>query len=126
MTGTTDGTLILSPHPDDAALSIAGALAKGLFPPPVTLVTVFDRTNFGGGGELGGLDETTALRAREDDSFAEMVGAEIIRLGMIDACVRHGDRSIAALFEPGPPERALSADLVVRLNDLAEANASPL
>lgn len=114
------GTVVLSPHPDDAAFSLGGALFAGLLPPPVTIVTVFDRSDFCGRGSRGDLELVTAKRAREDERFCASVGARLMRFGLADACVRYPTLPIAALFEAEHSEPVLAGELAARLDRLAE------
>ena len=114
------GTVVLSAHPDDAAFSLAGTIAAGLLATPLTIVTVFDRTDFVGPGERGELNAVSAARAQEDESFCAAAGARLRRLGMSDACVRHPTLAITALFERPVHEPVVTAELVGHLNELAD------
>lgn len=117
---------MLSPHADDAAFSIAGALYESLLPTPITVVTIFDRTTFVVGRGAGSLWRATRRRAREDASFCRSVGAQHVRLGMLDACVRFPDSAIDSLFSGTVSEPELLADLVDRIRDLAASHGGCL
>jgi LmbE family N-acetylglucosaminyl deacetylase len=101
-------------------LSLAGTIAAGLLAVPLTIVTVFDRTDFAGPGQRGGLDTVSAIRAQEDETFCAAAGVHLERLGMNDACVRHPNLAIAALFERPMLEPAITAELLEHLNELAD------
>jgi LmbE family N-acetylglucosaminyl deacetylase len=90
---TLPATLIaLSPHPDDVALSAAGAVLS--WPGPCTLATVFcaDRTVPASGGAFGMTANAAAdlmARRRDEDSAAcEILGCEPAQLGLEDALGR--------------------------------------
>jgi LmbE family N-acetylglucosaminyl deacetylase len=112
------GSVVLSPHPDDAALSLAGLAHVGVLPPPITVVTVFDQTDFAGFSPLRGAESVSKMRAAEDDTFASQLGASLIRLGHADACLRYPDRTLADLFAPAPLERDLFNALAGTLDAL--------
>ena len=69
------GTLVLSPHFDDAALSIGGALAARAFPDPVCIYTIFGISNYTSGRFHAGWRRVTNLRRCEDRRYAALVGA---------------------------------------------------
>lgn len=71
------GTLVLSPHPDDAAFSLGGSLARGAFPGPVVVLTVFGRSNFNGHGFEDDQENITAFRRLEDQRFCDSIGATL-------------------------------------------------
>ena len=78
-------TILVSPHPDDVALSIGGSVLSGVLKPPLLLVTVF---SVGGWSPFyhGNyqVDRISSLRADEDASFAEAIGAGRVDLGLTD------------------------------------------
>jgi LmbE family N-acetylglucosaminyl deacetylase len=91
--GGIDGTLLISSHPDDVALSVGGSIAKGFFPEPLLLVTVFSRGGTAihyGGARKAGID---SMRAEEDMEFATAIGARLLQFGLADA---------SASMSPGP------------------------
>lgn len=116
--GLPAGTVILSPHCDDAALSLGALIVEGRFPAPVTVVTVFTRSGFSRETGLT-VAETTRMRLREERRFAEWAGVELIGLGFWDAPLRRrfgGGRSVLA---PGaPPETARQRAIVQRIAGL--------
>ena len=64
-----EGTLVLSPHFDDAALSIGGALAARFFPYPVCTYTVFGVSNYTRSCFHADWPPVTSLRQREERSY---------------------------------------------------------
>jgi LmbE family N-acetylglucosaminyl deacetylase len=87
------GTILVSAHPDDVALSVGGSILAGFFRRPLLLITVFSS---GGWAPLqpGGYDAemVSELRAREDERFSSSIGAQWQQLGLTDAgsCVSFG------------------------------------
>lgn len=86
--GEKAGTIIVSAHPDDAALSVGGSLLSGFFAAPVVLVSVFSRgatAPYYTGAERGlSLDN---LMLAEDSAYADAVGVPLLQLGMTDAAL---------------------------------------
>jgi LmbE family N-acetylglucosaminyl deacetylase len=82
----TGGTILVSAHPDDVALSIGGSILAGFFGMPLVLVTAF---SYGGWApfQSGGYDAGRAseLRANEDARFSRSIGARWLQLGLTDA-----------------------------------------
>lgn len=80
------GTILVSAHPDDVALSIGGAILAGFFRRPLLLITVFSS---GGWAPIqpGGYDAemVSELRAREDERFSSSIGAQWQQFGLTDA-----------------------------------------
>ncbi|MGD2114198.1 MAG: PIG-L family deacetylase [Acidobacteriota bacterium] len=87
-------TLILAPHPDDAALCLGGFVERARVRDPAllagaTLVTVFGRTVYaphapGASGETGS-GAVSALRAREERRFARASGLALELLSLPDS-----------------------------------------
>ena len=83
------GTVILSPHPDDAALTVSGALQLGRFEPPVTIGTLFSRSNFTlEGGFADEWEWVTATRRSEDYCQAEFLGLKLRYYELPEATLR--------------------------------------
>jgi LmbE family N-acetylglucosaminyl deacetylase len=102
-------TLILAPHADDAALSVAAA-ARG---PRVVVATVFGRSNYTREGEFHrGSRRITARRRAEDARWTRAVGVSWRWLALPEAGLRIG-ASFAHVFaaqddtdQASPPELA--------------------
>ncbi len=123
------GTLVVAPHPDDAALSVGGSVFH--LPQPVVLLTVFGHTNFTARGNFEADVEAVTRRRREEDrAYAERAGLEWIYLDLPDAALRvppkyrfivisNPDESRAALAadlqNPGPAVRAALREAVGRM-----------
>jgi len=101
--GNVCGTVVLSAHADDAALSLGGSLLLGSFAAPVTLVTIFGRSNFMNGGFHGDHDLVTNTRRDEDHAFADRLGIQLRFLEFPEAGLRPLD-SGDNLFAPDPSE----------------------
>jgi LmbE family N-acetylglucosaminyl deacetylase len=81
-------TIIVSAHPDDAALSVGGSILSGFFERPIVLVSVFSRgatAPYHVGSERG--QTLYNLMLAEDDAFAEAVELRLVPLEMIDAAL---------------------------------------
>ncbi len=85
-------TILFSPHSDDIAYSLGGALLLDYFKNPL-MVTVFTRSTFSPRIKLSGEEEITLKRKKEDETFAETLGL-----------------SLKTLHFPEPPLRGLGTD----------------
>ncbi|HBY92991.1 MAG: PIG-L family deacetylase [Ardenticatenaceae bacterium] len=93
------GTAVISPHADDAALSLGGSLHRRVFRSPVTLVTVFGRSNYMRDGFQADWREVTRQRNDEDRTFAASLGLRLRYLDLPEAALReelYTDRLFAA------------------------------
>jgi LmbE family N-acetylglucosaminyl deacetylase len=85
------GTVILSPHSDDAALSLGGVLCRKIIECPTSLITIFGRTNYLQRSAFQADHESvTTLRKFEDLSFAKSVGVNLHYLDFPEAGLRYG------------------------------------
>ncbi|MEM8960948.1 MAG: PIG-L family deacetylase [Acidobacteriota bacterium] len=83
------GTLVLSPHADDAALSVGGALQRSFFPSPVTVATLFGRSNYSrDGGFHADWTEVTSIRRAEDERYATRLGIDLDYRELPEASLR--------------------------------------
>lgn len=85
-------TILFSPHSDDIAYSLGGALLLDYFKNPL-MVTVFTRSTFSPRIKLSSEEEVTLKRKKEDEAFAETLGL-----------------SLKTLHFPEPPLRGLDTD----------------
>src|ERR1017187_494935 len=90
-TGASDGsespaTVLISPHADDIAYSVGGAVVAGFFPRPLLMVTPFTLSIsadfFEGPHDI---DTVTKLRKAEEYAFSEKVGCRLLRLRLPEA-----------------------------------------
>ena len=102
-------TLVLSPHADDAALSIGGSLLLQAYPTPVTVVTVFSQSSFGYGQLCADTHAVTAKRHEEDAAFAALCSAHLLSLDFPDAPLRLGPGA-ETVFASGPSEAVLQPE----------------
>jgi LmbE family N-acetylglucosaminyl deacetylase len=110
--------VILSPHPDDAVLSLWHLLAA---PGGASVLTVFNgpaegTTTLGWWDRLtraGDAAERAATRADEDRQALALVGAEPVELGFVDGQYRDGEQPleplVAAIEANSPPDSELLA-----------------
>lgn len=82
------GTLLIAPHPDDAAFSLGGSIAAGILPQPLTLLTVFGRSTHAVTAANGDPERVTALRQAEETAYAQSRGLDLVWLGWSDAALR--------------------------------------
>ncbi|OEU41981.1 hypothetical protein BGV40_12075 [Methanosarcina sp. Ant1] len=69
-------TILISPHSDDIAYSLGGALLKSYFEKPAIMVTIFTKSNFSPRLKLTDPEEITRIRYLEDIEFARKIGVE--------------------------------------------------
>ena len=110
------GTLVISPHPDDAALSVGAVLSLALMPRPFVIVTVFSDSEAHATSPLG-VSKLTNIRSREDQRYAALVGAALVTLGHADALARHSCDSWETLAS-GDDDVAFVRDLTNELQCL--------
>lgn len=107
MLGRPKSVVVVSPHPDDAALSCGGLLLS-LPPINLTLLTVFGQSRW-----MLGMDDrdvpadvVTALRSKEDRAYADLLGANLVTLDAQDSSLRGYD-SVTECGD-GPLDRSAS------------------
>jgi LmbE family N-acetylglucosaminyl deacetylase len=85
--------VVVSPHPDDAALSCGGLLRMAR-DAHLTIVSCFTRSAYAPlDAAHGHRSRVTELRQREDQAYAECIGADLVSLPLPDTSVRHGPAS---------------------------------
>lgn len=128
--------IVLSPHLDDAALSLGGSIARwtsagerilvvtvaAASPSPLALLSPFAESLHRAWG-VGSAD-VVALRRREDEAAMAILGAEAARLSRLDAVYRlpqRYDEEAALLGEPALEDR-LGLDLALDLAPILAAS----
>jgi len=110
---------VVSPHPDDAALSIGGLLGRIAGRCELTLVTVFSRSRWVRPGWIGRRGEAAISRVRreEESAFAEAIGATLHLLNLPDASLRGYDAAseLELLRDPQDWQRHVRALVASRL-----------
>ncbi|MEO5336046.1 MAG: PIG-L family deacetylase [Magnetospirillum sp. WYHS-4] len=115
--------LVAAPHPDDAAFACGGMLGEAVRRGrAIAIATFCTRTFYVDGQRNGDLDGPTALRRREEESYAALLGPAcgLHYFDYLDAIVRRG--TLEAVFDParGGPEDAVLAQAVAgHLKELA-------
>jgi len=71
-------TILVSPHSDDIAYSLGGALQRNYFDRPISLVTVFTKSSFSPRLKLSNPEEITNKRYLEDLEFTKKIGIQYI------------------------------------------------
>ena len=79
---------MLSPHADDAALSLGGCLLALALPQPVTIVTIFGESNFMFGAFHGDVPAVSKRRREEDEAFASTAGVGLLSWPYAEASLR--------------------------------------
>jgi len=80
--------VILSPHPDDVALSIGGSVCCFPQNSKQTLLTVFSRSSYAPGyPDISGEAEITRLRHQEEQGYADRIGAQLLCLDFPDTSI---------------------------------------
>ncbi len=94
--------LVIEPHSDDAALSLGGVMWQRRHECEFIVATVASRSNFTSyfylDREYFRIQEVMALRQRESDLFARLIGGSNIPLGMTDAPLRYRDMDWSLQF----------------------------
>jgi len=115
-------TLILSPHSDDAALSLGGLIQKRVLKEPVTLFTIFGRSNY--------LRETafqedwrevTRQRKEEDRAFALAVRLQWKFLELPAAGLRLGASFDSIFSDKTSTETPVPVELTTALQEILDA-----
>ena len=73
-------TILLSPHSDDIALSIGGALSLNFFEKPIKIVTIFTKSKYAPCSEINDPELISETRQLEDSTFANAIGVDIQHL----------------------------------------------
>lgn len=113
------GTLFLSPHSDDMAMSAYHILKKGLLPKPYYIATVFSYSNYSKFKDVNDPDKMTFIRIKEDVGFCNIVGAKLYTLNIPDCEMRHGD----AIFDSNWPlekENDIIRNIQTQLNNIVK------
>jgi LmbE family N-acetylglucosaminyl deacetylase len=78
--------VLISPHSDDVAYSVGGAILSEFFPRPLLIITPFTASISGAyiSGEHD-VERVSRLRAAEDDAFALEVGSRVLRFNLPEA-----------------------------------------
>lgn len=93
--------IVLSPHADDAALSVGGLMLKAGFRSVVHILTLFGRSNYlRSTGFENDWQLVTERRKREDAAFATRIGAKLTYLDFPEAALRLGS-SFGRIFVDG-------------------------
>ena len=99
------GTLVLSPHADDVALSLGGSLHQEVFRRPITLATLFGRSNYARERFSPDWRGVTDARRGEDEAFAAALNARLWYFELDEATLRPlegGEDRIFARNADGP------------------------
>jgi LmbE family N-acetylglucosaminyl deacetylase len=121
-------TYLLSPHCDDAALSVGAWLGMREIVNPITIITLFSESTFAV-GVRGGRRRVSAIRKSEDRAFARSVNADIIFLGFPDAPLRPQFRKVPpeTVFDPATViDHVLAGHIANRIQGFIHQNPRPL
>lgn len=114
--------IVVSPHPDDAALSVGGYLSRN--PQAefnLTLLDVFTRTAWWRLDAKADPDRITAVRKAEESLVARMLGAELVMLDLPEALLRgYGEKDLFAGVAR-PSDDTIQSDLKRVIEELVVA-----
>lgn len=130
--GVAVALTVISPHHDDAALSLGGTIAalqgSSL---SVRVINCFTRSGFAHGHTGHSEEAVSRLRGEEDRAFATAVGLShaVVNLGLRDAALRHPD-GLRAIFRgasrPEHPADVEALAAAIRQLAMPQAIAAPL
>lgn len=84
-----ESTFIISPHMDDAALSLGSAILAGSLGDRPTIVNVFSISNYTIDSlDAGDVEAVTELRKAEEKQACEIIGAEVAFLDFAEVQIR--------------------------------------
>ena len=113
------GAIILSPHPDDAAISLGGMMLAG-GPGKVMVVDVFSRTAaWRFPDSLANLARIDAIRRREEALMSLLTGAQVRMLDLPEALLRGRTLDEAFTCAAGTGEAAAGRALAAAAGELA-------
>lgn len=125
--------LILSPHCDDAPLSLGGSLLARSWGENVHVVVIFSRSRYTRFATWDNdVDAVSALRQAEERRAAERAGCTVEFLPFSEPGVRAGFPDIGHVFDPQRPVEGeavwedVRAALLARLNDWTGTVIAPL
>jgi len=115
------GTIILSPHADDAALSLGGILCKRMLEEPITLVTIFGRSNYLRESAFqSNWEIVTATRKYEDFAFTNSLGIKLRYLDFPEASLRLGSSFDKIFSKKIHTEDQFPPDLVMIIREIID------
>lgn len=95
-------TILISPHSDDIAYSLGGALLENYFEKPAIMITVFTRSSFSPRLKLTDPEEITRIRSLEDIEYTKKICIEFSSFHYPEAPLR-GKTSHKDIFENSDP-----------------------
>jgi len=115
------GTVVLSPHPDDAALSLGGILHKNILRHPISLLTVFGQSNYlRESGFQADCTEVTFQRKNEDIAFASCIGIKLTYLELPEASLRLGSSFDKIFTEKMQTDVPIPVELMIALQQILD------
>jgi LmbE family N-acetylglucosaminyl deacetylase len=100
---------VLSPHPDDIALSIGGTVCQFPEDVEVTFVTVFTHTVFAPGNPKSmSAEEVSRIRCQEEQQFADSVHADLHSLHFSDTSIlQYSEKEMQGDYQADPRTKAV-------------------
>jgi LmbE family N-acetylglucosaminyl deacetylase len=125
--GPASRLIVLAPHSDDAAFSVAGILRHWLGRSgKATILTCFSRSAYAPRLLLRGADRVSRIRKQEDAAFGAWLppGCETVWLDWSDAALRGGPDTADVCTSR--PLSALELGLAAQLADVLRATVDPM
>lgn len=119
------GSLILAPHPDDAAFSLGGAILGRHVPWPISIVTLFGRSNYAMGQFNSDVERVSALRRSEDEMWARGAKLQLFSLGYPEAALRCGS-SFAHVFGSPDLDGSVAQNVALNIESLVDISTPHL
>ncbi len=95
-------TLLVSPHPDDIAISIGGALLQDFFMKPIMMVTIFTKSNYSPKIKTNNIEMSSKIRQLEDIEFISKVKIDYLHFEFSEPPLR--GYSHDGMFKCNEPE----------------------
>ncbi|MGE5609426.1 MAG: PIG-L deacetylase family protein [Bacillota bacterium] len=111
-------TVVVSPHPDDAAFSVGGMMLRQAATSRVVVLDVFTHTAWWRYGEPDP-DRVVAMRYAEEKLMSRLAGVELRMLGLPEALLRGYELGQVFAAQPGKADLRVAAEIGATVRTLA-------
>lgn len=118
-------TVIFSPHCDDAALSLGGAIKNDLVERDICIYDIFSVSNYTIMQQgTGNPEEVTKIRNEEERRVMELLGADFELWGYPEPLLRNGYTHLDNIFDPEgkPKSDKLYTEIESKVRSICESN----